>query len=308
MPTAAPRDPASLLRAYLDHLRVERDASAHTLAAYRRDVIRILAAVGLAPGRLDESDALRDVSESKLIEWLGSERRAGAAATSIARGLSAFRGYLAFASSIGAEVGDPTRHLPTGRRWERLPKAWTRAQVDRLLTAASGDGALALRDRALLETLYATGARVSEVIGARIEDLRVADRMIRLHGKGGKTRWSPLAAAALVHVETWLRDGRPRLVRAGDPGTLFVSRAGRPLDRHRVFRMVRERAIAAGIPDLLSPHTLRHSYATHLVAGGADLRVVQELLGHASVQTTQIYTKVDPERLKGIHRRFHPRG
>ncbi|MEZ6007501.1 MAG: tyrosine recombinase [Planctomycetota bacterium] len=302
-----PHDPASLLEAWLDHLRVERGASRHTLSAYAGDVRRVLAAVGISGPRLAEPGALADVDEAALLRWLGSERRAGAAATSLGRRLSALRGYLAFAASLGALSGDPTRHLPSGRRWERLPKAWTREQVERLLEGVRGDGALALRDRALLEVLYASGARVAEVVGAELKDLRAGDRMLRLHGKGGKTRWAPLGDQAITHLEAWLTRGRPKLVGDSDPGAIFLSRSGRPLDRHRVFRMVRERAVAAGLSGALSPHTLRHSFATHLVAGGADLRVVQELLGHASVQTTQVYTHVDPDRLKQVHRKFHPR-
>ena len=308
MAPTAPTDPRRLLEAWLDHLRVERGASPHTLAAYRRDVQRVLGTAGLWPERADEPGALGDLGEDALLGWLGHERRAGAAASSLARRLSALRGYLGFAGSLGALDEDPSRGLPAGRRWERLPKAWSREQVERLLEGIRGDTPLALRDRALVEVLYATGARVQEACDARLADLRAADRMLRLRGKGGKQRWAPLGAIAAAHLDAWCLRGRPRLVSGSASPALFVSRGGRDLDRHRVFRLLRERAVAAGLPATLSPHTLRHSFATHLVAGGADLRVVQELLGHASVQTTQVYTHVDPDRLKQVHRRFHPRG
>lgn len=308
MPSHAPLDPRHLLEAWLDHLRVERGASRHTLAAYGRDVRRVLTAAGLWPAHADEPRALERLDEERLLAWLGAERRAGAASSSLARRLSALRGYLAFAGSLGGIAADPSRGLPTGRRWERLPKAWSKEQVERLLEGVRGDGALALRDRALVELLYATGARVQEACDVRLGDLRLPDRVVRLRGKGGKERWVPLGAAAGDHLATWLQRGRPRLAATSSETALFLSRGGRPLDRHRVYRLLQQRALAAGLPGQLSPHTLRHSFATHLVAGGADLRVVQELLGHASVQTTQVYTYVDPDRLKQVHRRFHPRG
>jgi integrase/recombinase XerD len=308
MPITAPRDPSALLQAWLDHLRVERGVSPHTLGAYRRDVQRVLTAAGLWPRHAHDEGALERLDEASLLAWLGSERRAGAASSSLARRLSALRGYLAFAASLGAIAADPSRGLPTGRRWERLPKAWSRAQVERLLEGVRGETPLALRDRALVELLYATGARVQEACDARLADLRLGDRVVRLRGKGGKERWVPLGATAARHLEAWITRGRPRLEGTGGAPAVFLSRSGRPLDRHRVYRLLQARALAAGLPGSLSPHTLRHSFATHLVSGGADLRVVQELLGHASVQTTQVYTHVDPDRLKQVHRRFHPRG
>jgi site-specific recombinase XerD len=301
-----PRDPQGVLEAWLDHLHVERGASPHTLRAYRADVEAVLAAAGVSGASRSRAGALRRLTPGSVLRWLRAERRAGRAASSTARRLAALRGFVRFASSIGALDADPTAGLPGARTWDRLPKSLSRAAVDRLLDSVGGRRPTDLRDRALLEALYATGARVQEACDWRLEDLRLDDRVIRCVGKGRKERWVPLGERAAEALSAWLEDARPRLDRAGSD-RLFVSRSGRPLDRHRVFRMLRERAAKAGVAPDLSPHTLRHSFATHLLEGGADLRSVQELLGHASVQTTQVYTHVDRKRLKKVHKRFHPR-
>ena len=302
-----PRDPNALIRAWLDHLHVERGASHHTLAAYEGDVRAVLAACDLGPGALGRAGALEEITAPRLLAWMRAEREQGRAPTSLARRLTALRGFLRFARAHGVLAEDPTAGLPTGKRWERLPKVLSREAIDKLLASIPTTRALDLRDRALLECLYATGARVQEACDWRLEDLRAEQRVIRCVGKGNKERWVPLAATTLEAIDQWLESGRPRLDRDSSD-SLFLSRGGRPLDRHRVYRLLQERANAAGLLQDCSPHTLRHSFATHLLAGGADLRVVQELLGHANVQTTQVYTHVDRDRLKSVHERFHPRG
>jgi len=302
----APCDPEGVLQAWLDHLHVERGASPNTLAAYAGDVRAVLQACGLEAAAWHRAGALRCLTGASLLRWLRAAREQGTAASSIARRLAAVRGFARFAVSLAALDADPTAGLPTGRRWERLPKSLSRPQVDRLLGSIHGERPTDVRDRALLETLYATGARVQEACDWRLEDLRLPDRVLRCIGKGRKERWVPLGEDAAAALLAWLDGARPRLDRAGSE-RLFLSRSGRPLDRVRVFRMLRERARSAGLSAELSPHTLRHSFATHLLEGGADLRVVQELLGHASVQTTQVYTHVDRERLKKVHRTYHPR-
>jgi len=303
----APRDPNGALQAWLDHLQVERAASPHTLLAYEGDVRAVFEAAGIRGAALHRDDSLQDLTPAALLRWMRIERRAERAASSIARRLAAMRGFCRFALSIGALQADPTTGLPTGRSWERLPKALSLKAVNRLLDSLSGTRPIDLRDRALLEALYATGARVQEICDWRLEDLRREERVIRCIGKGRKERWVPIGQRALSALATWMQDGRPRLDQA-DSEFIFLSRSGRQLDRVRVFRMLRERAVKAGLDPSLSPHTLRHSFATHLLEGGADLRTVQELLGHASVTTTQVYTHVDRKRLKNVHRRFHPRG
>ena len=307
MQPTAPRDPQGLIEAWLDHLHVERAASKNTLVAYEGDVRAVLRAVGVRGKRMREPGALARITPESLLGWLRGERASGRAATSTARRLAAVRGFLRFGQSMGAVKGDPTQGLPLGRTWERLPKVLSRDAVTALLVSIATDRPLDLRDRALLECLYATGARVQEACDWRLEDLKLPQRVIRCIGKGRKERWVPLGEPAADALGRWLELGRPGLDRAGSEG-VFVSRSGKPLDRHRVYRLLQERARKAGVTVSVSPHTLRHSFATHLLSGGADLRAVQELLGHASVRTTQVYTHVDRERLKDVHKRYHPRG
>jgi integrase/recombinase XerD len=301
--SSAPRTPRTLLEAWLDHLEVERAASPHTLAAYRHDLESVFEALGIDPLTGDPAR----LTHVEVLRWIAGERRKGRAPSTVARRLSALRGFAAFAQSAGALDRDPTEGLPAGKAWERLPKVLPRRSVEALLGAVEGDGPLALRDRALLEALYASGARVSEACGWRLEDLKLATRVVRCLGKGGKERWVPLGEAAAAALAAWLEHGRPRLAK-GACDRVFLTRTGKALDRHRVHRLLGNRALAAGVSGPVSPHMLRHSYATHLLAGGADLRAVQELLGHANVQTTQIYTHVESERLKAVHRKYHPRG
>jgi site-specific recombinase XerD len=301
----APRRPDEVLVAWLDHLEVERGASPHTLAAYRRDVDAFLGTLGIGP---DDEAGLAGVDHASLVRWLTAERRAKRAPPSIARRLAAVRGYLAFAQSLGLLAGDPTEGLPTGKAWDRLPKVLPPRHVQKLLESVVGAGPLAQRDRAILECLYASGARVSELCGWALGDLKLDARVARCLGKGGKERWVPLGAPAVAALRAWLDEGRPRVLAGRASERVFVTRSGKPLDRHRVFRLVSARALAAGVAPRLGPHALRHSFATHLLTGGADLRAVQELLGHATVKTTQVYTHVDQGRLKAVHARFHPRG
>lgn len=303
----APSDPNGALQAWLDHLQVERGSSPHTLRAYEGDLRAVFEAAGIRGTALDRDGALEGLTPASLLRWMTAERRAKRAATSIARRLAATRGFCRFAQSIGALEADPTTGLPAGRTWDRLPKVLSQRAVECLLDATAGTRPTDCRDRALLEALYATGARVQEICDWRLEDLRPEERVIRCIGKGRKERWVPIGRRALALIAEWLEQARPKLDQAGSE-YLFLSRSGRQLDRVRVYRMLRERALAAGLDPHISPHTLRHSFATHLLEGGADLRTVQELLGHASVTTTQVYTHVDRKRLKKVHSRFHPRG
>ena len=301
-----PPSPRIAAQAYLDHLKVEAGASPHTLEAYARDLAAVFAS--LPPSQRDD---LARIERGGLLRWMNLEREAGKAPASIARRLAAFRGFWRFCRTwIHLEV-DPTAGLPSPRRGRRLPKVLSKTAVNAILEAGDARPAaspLALRDRALVEALYATGARVSEACGWRIEDVRLADRVVRCLGKGRKERWVPLSVPAAEAIAAYLRTGRPALVRGRAGERLFVSRTGGPLDRHRVFRLLGTRAVTSGVSGPRSPHVLRHSFATHLLSGGADLRAVQEMLGHADVATTEIYTHVDRERLKGVHRKFHPRG
>jgi integrase/recombinase XerD len=295
---------ADVLDAWVTHLRVEVGASPHTVEAYARDAKAVVAALPAS-----ERGSLARLTRAGLLAWLHRERSSGRASASVARRLAAFRSLLRFARSLGP-LEDPTAGLPSARRGRALPRVLSRPAVAALIEAPGRgrDGSpLALRDRALLECLYATGARVQEACDWRLDDLRLDDGVARCVGKGRKERWVPLGKPAAEAVRRWLEAGRPRLEKGGSD-RLFLSRTGGPLDRHRVFRLLRARAGTAGVASGVSPHVLRHSFATHLLGGGADLRAVQEMLGHASVATTEVYTHVDRDRLKAVHRRHHPRG
>jgi integrase/recombinase XerD len=295
--------------AYLDHLSGERDASPHTVAAYRRDLARLLAGLpqGIRPA---------EVGLPHLREHLRALDAAGLSARSVARHLAAVRSLFRFLRDEGVVPDDPTRGIGAARQARTIPRVLRPDEVDALLAAPAGDTPLGLRDRALLEVLYATGARASEAanlpLAALAEALAAPDeiRALRVVGKGRKERVVLLGPRAIAALDAWLARGRPRLAARGrDAGRALLSRAGRPITRVEVFRIVRRALVAAGLPrDAASPHTLRHSFATHLVERGADLRVVQELLGHARVTTTQVYTHLDRARLARVHGAFHPDG
>jgi len=304
--------PAALTQAvqsYLDHLAVERGLSGNTLAAYRRDLTRyvgFLAAQGrTAPGDVLESD----VRDAVVSVRTGGDGSTPLAASSTARFVAAVHGWHRFAAVEGWSTVDPSREVRPPARPRRLPKALPVEDVERLLEAAGlGDGAGSLRDRALLELLYSTGARISEVVGLDIDDLdRVAGQVL-LRGKGSKERVVPVGSFALTAVDAYLVRSRPELAGHGT-GTpaLFLNSLGRRLSRQSGWAVLRLAAERAGVRGDISPHTLRHSFATHLLAGGADVRVVQELLGHASVTTTQIYTQVSPDLLREVYAAAHPR-
>jgi integrase/recombinase XerD len=295
--------------AWLTHLDVERGMSPNTLAAYRRDLARwsaFLGAVGVT--RPDE------VTEAHVTEFLarlreGDDEHRPLAATSAARTLVAVRGLHRFLALEGSLDADPTRDVSPPRPPSRLPKAIALDDVERLLDAASvGDTPVSLRDRALLEVLYGTGARISEAVGLDVDDVDGEDGVVRLRGKGGKERLVPLGSYAARALEAWLVRGRPALAAAGrgTPAVFLNTRGGR-LSRQSAWAVLRGAAERAGLHGHLSPHTLRHSFATHLLEGGADVRVVQELLGHASVTTTQIYTRVTVQQLREVYAQSHPR-
>ena len=297
------------IRSYLDHLVVERGLAANTLLSYRRDLLRysrFLAARGVG--------SLADVTENDVADFL-AWLRAGDAdhqallASSAARTLVAVRGLHKFLALEGAIGLDPAREVRPPTPPRRLPKALTVDEVERLLeAAAAGEGPLHLRDRALLEVLYGTGARISEAVGLDVDDLDLIDRSVVLRGKGGKDRAVPVGSFATAAVEAYLVRGRPALAAGGvgSPALLLNARGGR-LSRQSAWSILQAVAERAQVTHEVSPHTLRHSFATHLLEGGADVRVVQELLGHASVTTTQIYTLVTVDSLREVYATAHPR-
>ncbi len=295
--------------AWLTHLDVERGVSPNTLAAYRRDLARWTAF-------LDEQGVQRpaDVREGQVSGFLahlreGDDAHPPLAASSSARTLVAVRGLHRFLALEGDLDVDPARAVSPPTSPARLPKAISVEDVERLLEAASvGDTASALRDRALLEVLYGTGARISEAVGLDVDDIDAADGVARLRGKGGKERLVPVGSFAGSALSAWLVRGRPVLAAKGT-GTpaVFLNTRGSRLSRQSAWTILRAAAERADLPGHLSPHTLRHSFATHLLEGGADVRVVQELLGHASVTTTQVYTLVTVQRLREVYAQSHPR-
>jgi integrase/recombinase XerD len=297
-------DLRSVVEDYLAHLAVERGVAANTLAAYGRDLRRYAGHLG--PVRLGE------VSEAQVAGFLaalreGDDDHPPLSASSAARAVVAVRGLHRFAARDGIVADDVARAVRPPTPPRRLPKAIPVDDVEALLEAAGFDGTpLALRDRALLEVLYGTGARISEAVGLDVDDL---DRdAVVLRGKGGKERVVPVGSYAARAVDDYLVRARPALAAAGR-GTprLFLNARGGPLSRQSAWTILRVAAERAGLTSELSPHTLRHSYATHLLDGGADVRVVQELLGHASVSTTQVYTLVTVDRLREVYATAHPR-
>lgn len=302
------------LQGYLDHLTIERCVAANTLSSYRRDLRRYSA--HLAMRGIDD---LAKVSEDDVAEFLVALRRGDPdcgvsplSAVSAARTLIAVRGLHRFAVAEGLAELDVARAVKPPTPGRRLPKSLTIDEVLALLAGAGGDspsdGPLTLRNRALLELLYSTGARISEVVGLDVDDIDTHDRSVLLRGKGGKHRLVPVGRPAIQAVDAYLVRGRPDLARRGraTPAMFLNARGGR-LSRQSAWQVLQDAAERAGITSGVSPHTLRHSFATHLLDGGADVRVVQELLGHASVTTTQIYTLVTVQALREVWAGAHPR-
>ncbi|MBW4721160.1 site-specific tyrosine recombinase XerD [Saccharothrix obliqua] len=287
---------ADAITAFLDHLAVERGTSRNTLDSYARDLRRY--AEHLA--RRDVTD-LAGVTEQVVGDFLAGLREAGLAESSAARTLVAVRGLHRFAHLEGLTAHDPARavHPPTPPR--RLPKALPVDDVLKLLDAPA-----TVRDRALLELLYSTGARISEVVGLDVDDVDTADRTVLLDGKGGRQRLVPVGRPALDALGAYLVRARPTLLKRGTPALFLNARGGR-LSRQTAWQVLKTAAERAGLTAEVSPHTLRHSFATHLLEGGADVRVVQELLGHASVTTTQVYTLVTVNTLREVYATAHPR-
>ena len=302
---AAPGATSLLVDRFLEYIRHERALSANTQAAYRRDLRDF---TGWLAGRPAVSLSVRDLGD--YFVWLS---RKGLARASVARQAATLRTFYAFLQLEGAITESPAELLTPARRDDAIPGTLSPRQVDRLLDAPDHATATGIRDRALLELLYATGCRASEVSTMRLADVHLAEAFCTCRGKGGKERVVPLGRRAIAAVRAWLDGPRPdfagRAARGagGGPAWVLLSSRGNRLSRMRIWEVVRVHATRAGIPPDIGPHTLRHSFATHLVAGGVDLRHVQEMLGHASIATTQRYTHVDAERLKSVHTTFHPR-
>ena len=291
---------------FLAYLEFERGLSRNTLEAYRTDLLQFggfleargVSALEAGPG--DVADFLEHLAR-------GGEGRPPASPATIHRKSACLRSFYRHLRRDGLRESDPTATLSAPRRARKLPQVLTRGEVERLLSQPRGTEPAALRDRALLELMYACGLRASEAIGLELGDVDLEDRVLRARGKGSKERVVPIGQAALGALRAYLERGRPGLVKGLPETHLFVNFRGGALTRQGLYKIVRRHALTAGLADRMSPHTLRHTFATHLLAGGCDLRSVQEMLGHADVSTTQLYTHLSSERLKDVYFRAHPR-
>ena len=292
-----------LLQRFTDYISLEQGLSARTQEAYYRDLERF---AGYA--ELKGVAAPLDITARILREYVYHLKDLGLSPASIRRNVSAVRTYFRFLIGDGVVVRDPSERLEMPKRWRELPDVLTVDEAQRLIAAPTLDDSMVFRDRALLELAYGAGLRVSEWITLGVRDLLLEEGLVRVFGKGSKERLVPIGRSAIGAVAVYLRELRPRLEKGEGKGILFLNARGRPLTRMGAWKILRGYVERAAIEKHVSPHTLRHSFATHLLEGGADLRAVQEMLGHVDIATTQIYTHVDREYLRQVHRSYHPRG
>jgi len=291
------------LESFVDYLSFERGLSDRTLSAYQRDLEKLLVFLK-GKGRNEPADVL----PQDLREFVFHLKDSGLAPSSIRRTLSALRGYFAFLLEEGVLEVDPSERLESPRAWRKLPDVLSVEEVEKILEAPNPDHPMYWRDRSILEVLYATGMRVSELVELRISNLDLGEGLCTVFGKGSKERLVPLGRPARRALDRYLREVRSQMDSGKGEGRVFLNHRGRPLSRAAIWELVKRYASRGGIHRKVSPHTFRHSFATHLLEGGADLAAVQELLGHADISTTQIYTHVDREYLREVQRTFHPRG
>jgi integrase/recombinase XerD len=285
-----------------DFLALEQGASVQTSSAYKLDVSRFVTYAWVKGAK-----APTEVGARIVRDYVYHLKDLGLAPASIRRNVSAVRTYFKFLLGEGHLVRDPSERLETPKRWRTLPEVLGVDEVEKLLTAPSLDEPLAFRDRAMLELAYGAGLRVSEWISLGVRDVMLRDHLVRVFGKGAKERLVPIGRKAIGATAVYLRELRPSLEKGEGKGILFLNSRGQPLSRMGAWKILRKYVKQAGITKPVSPHTLRHSFATHLLEGGADLRAVQEMLGHVDISTTQIYTHIDREYLRSVHRQFHPR-
>ena len=291
-----------LIDEYLDGIWLERGLSEHTLAAYRRDLRH------LSDALQKRNRTLADASEADLTSVVADRFEAGYKARSSARWLSCVKGFYRHLAANGRLAEDPAAHLEAPKLGRPLPGTLSEAEVERLLAAPDPDTPLGLRDLAMLELLYASGLRISELISLTTSSVNLQQGVVRVVGKGGRERLVPMGAAAQASLVRFVSEGRPALLGERTTDVIFPSNRGRAMTRQTFWHAVKRYATVAGIQRDISPHTLRHAFATHLLNHGADLRAVQMMLGHADLSTTQIYTHVAQARLKDLHSTHHPRG
>ena len=285
-----------------DFLALEQGASVQTSSAYKLDIARFVAYASVKGAK-----SPIDVGARTLREYVYHLKDLGLSPASIRRNVSAVRTYFKFLLAEGHVVRDPSERLETPKKWRTLPDVLAVDEIEKLLAAPSLDEPLAFRDRAMLELAYGAGLRVSEWISLTVRDVMLQDHLVRVFGKGGKERLVPIGRRAIGAIAIYLRELRPKLEKGEGKGILFLNARGQPLSRMGAWKILRKYVDQVGITKPVSPHTLRHSFATHLLEGGADLRAVQEMLGHVDISTTQIYTHLDREYLRTVHKQFHPR-
>lgn len=291
-----------LVDQFLDYIALERGLSPNTRAAYAADLRTFIAF--LRTRRVASFNAVR---RRHVLDFLFEQKDRGLSARSIARRLVALKVFFRYLQQEGLLTENVTETMESPRLWKVLPDILTYKEVDRLLAAPQANVRHGLRDRAILETLYGAGLRVSELAALKLKDLHLEEGYVRCVGKGRKERIVPLGSRARACLRQYLDEMRPRLAQRTGDESLFLTFRGRPFGRRGLWKLIKKYARMAGISKNVTPHTLRHSFASHLLANGAPLRVIQEMLGHADIATTQIYTHVDPARLKAVHARYHPR-
>jgi integrase/recombinase XerD len=306
-PTPPPSTSTRLTRAFelerfRDYLALEAGNSRHTVASYLRDITRL---ADYAASRGAKSP--EQLSAAQLREFIYFLKDLGLAPTTIRRQISAIRTYFKFLVGEGIAARDPSERIESPKRWRTLPAVLSVAEMKKLLDAPNTNEPLAMRDVALLEFAYATGVRVSELVALKLQDIMFTEGVARIFGKGSKERLVPVGRRALGAVSSYAREIRPTLDRGKARGFLFLNARGAPLSRVGAWGVIKATARRAGLSKRVTPHTLRHTFATHLLEGGADLRAVQEMLGHADLSTTQLYTHVDRDYLRTVHRSYHPR-
>jgi len=290
---------------FIMHLATERGLSVN----YQLLVRRVLETFAGWAGRVREKTGVEQVITSDLTDFLADRKRDGLSPATIRQDLVALKIFFRWLAVRRFREGDPAEPILPPRMEQHLPQTMNESDVQQLLESVRGIQPLDLRDRAILELFYASGIRLTELVESRLENLSIEEGWIRITGKGSKTRLAPVGKAALTSIQRYLDGGRVKLVKPKSGSWIFLSQQGECLTRARIFQIVKERAALAGLdPKRIHPHLLRHSFATHLLSNGADLRVIQEMLGHADIATTQVYTHVDDRRLKEVHRKFHPRG
>lgn len=291
-----------LLDQFLDYITLEKGLSPNTRSAYASDLTRFLSFIQRAG-----VSTLNKLTRRQLLDYLMWEKEHGLNASSLSRRLVAIRVFLRYLQQEGLLAGNVTETMDSPKIWKLLPSTLTPAEVERLLEAPKIDKPVGMRNRALLETLYGTGLRVSELASLKLEDIQFDAGYLRCFGKGSKERVVPLGGAASTYLKKYIEEARSQFDRTSQSPHVFLSNRGQPLSRKTIWQLIRRCAHDAGITKTVSPHTLRHSFASHLLANQAPLRVIQEMLGHADIATTQIYTHIDAPRLQQVHRQFHPR-